>query len=559
MIKMRIIVPFLLGITISLSHALSQDVPVIITPDSTFQTIEGFGGFGAKKVWWDASPYYDQTYLDQVIDTLGCSFIRTQIYWDGEPVNDNADPNGFNWNNFNFDATSENGKQFAFIRDLGLKGARLLATVWTPPIWMKGLDEFHGTFWDGPVRRRPSDAVLNQDCAWCGGASGCEQVGGWLKPEYYEEFAEYLVAYVRKVKEQTGVDVWGINIQNEPYFANPFESCVVIPGEYAEILKIVGARFAAEGFSTRLFGPEHMGEVSWGINTEYIREILEDDAVKPYLSFYAVHSYVDGVAADYGSAEGWTALYDKIVKTHGRQLWMTETSDFEKQGYDLALNMSKSLYLALKFGHISGWIYWAMADYVIKNNKLTPLGRAFQQYYRFLLPGTVMIESSSADPDLLIVSGKLGNNLSVVVINNAAYDKTIRLEGEGIPDQYYVYRTSATESFKQLPNAGLTSITLKANSITSLTSRLLTTGNLPQIMGSQIRIFPNPASGMLLVDNARGGFLKLFDLQGKCLLTRCLEDNPHFVDISHLPSGFYMATVSGTGHLYSQKLNILTP
>jgi hypothetical protein len=152
----------------------SQDIPIIISADSTYQTIKGFGGFGAKKVWWDNPPYYDQEYLNQVIDTLGCTFIRTQIYWDAEQVNDNADPNSINWTRFNFGTGTDNGKQFDFIRDLGAKGAKLLATVWTPPIWMKGLGEFHGTLWGNPVRRRPSNSDLNQYCSWW--SCGCQQV-----------------------------------------------------------------------------------------------------------------------------------------------------------------------------------------------------------------------------------------------------------------------------------------------------------------------------------------------------------------------------------------------
>jgi O-glycosyl hydrolase len=333
---------------------------------------------------------------------------------------------------------------------------------------MKGLDEFYGTFFNNPARRRPSNSELNTNCSWCGGSSGCQQVGGWLKPEYYPEFAEYLVTYVKTVKEQTGVDIYAINIQNEPYFPNPFESCVVLPEEYAEILKIVGKRFADEGLTTKFFGPEHMGEVTWGINNEYIKEILEDADAKKYLEFYAVHSYVDGVAADYGSAEGWTSLHEKITETHGKQLWMTETSDFDKTGFDLGFNMAKSLYLGLKFGQISGWVYWAMADYVIKDNKLTPLGRSFQQFYRALQPGTVMVEATSADNELLIVAGKNGNNLAVIVINNSEVDKVINLTGEGIPDSYSVNRTSKTENFKYQQQSGKNKILIKAQSITTL-------------------------------------------------------------------------------------------
>ncbi len=539
-----------------LSQTLSQDVPVTIFQDSTYQTIEGFGGFGAKKVWWETAPYYDQTYLDQVIDSLGCTFIRTQIFWDAEPVNDNGDPDDINWSRFNFGPGTDNGKQFSFIRDLNIKGARLLATVWTPPVWMKGLDEFYGTLWNNPVRRRPSDSELNANCAWCGGASGCEQVGGWLKDQFYDEFAEYLVAYVKKLKEQTGVDVWGINIQNEPYFANPFESCVVIPSEYADILKIVGARFATEGISTRLFGPEHMGEVTWGVNNEYIKEILEDETVKPYLSFYAVHSYVDGVAPDYGSAEGWTALYEKVVKTHGKELWMTETSDFDKQGFDLAMNMAKSLYLGLKFGHISGWVYWAMADYVIKNNKLTPLGRAFQQYYRFLLPGTEMIEISCGDHDLLVVAGKLRDNLSVIAINNSDADKFISLEGTGIPSGFKVFRTSGMENFIKLPESGNEGILIRANSITTLHSGDLPTGNRAVPSARNIEILPNPVSDYFRVKNADDCFLTLHDNLGRCLIRQYLSDKEHYIEVGAIPDGLYILTIQGTDRYLAQKLII---
>ena len=347
-----------------------------------------------------------------------------------------------------------------------------------------------------------------------------------------------------------------INIQNEPYFANPFESCVVIPSEYADILKAVGERFAAEGITTRLFGPEHMGEVTWGVNTEYIKEILEDETVKPYLSFYAVHSYVDGVAPDYGSAEGWSALYDKVVKTHDKELWMTETSDFDKQGYDLALSMAKSLYLGLKFGHISGWIYWSMADYMIKNNKLTPLGRVFQQYYRFLLPGTQMIEVSSADPDILVVAGKLRDNLSLIAINNSGVDKSISLEGSDIPTEFKIYRTSATESFKRLPVAGSTGILLKANSVTSITSGDLPTGNPEVTSPDDIEILPNPVSDYFRVKNADDCYLTLHDYQGRCLIQQHLSSSEQFIEAGSIPAGLYILTIKGTGRYLTQKMII---
>jgi len=280
-----------------------------ITVDKSvqYQTIEGFGGFGPKKVWWDSGPYYDAEYLNQTIDNLGVNIFRTQIYWDGEQSNDDSNPNTFNWAGFNFGPTSDNGKQFPFISALAAKGSKIIGTVWTPPLWMK-------LFTDST--RIPSQCYNCNNCAI--GSPARKPCGGSLNPIYYSEFAEYLVAYVKTLKQQTGVDLYGISIQNEPWFANPFEATVVKPAEYADILKIVAQRFEAEGLTTKFFGPEHMAEWSWGIQTQYVNKILNDSTVKPYLDIYAVHSYVDGVTPDYGSAAGWTNLYNNITVAHGK-------------------------------------------------------------------------------------------------------------------------------------------------------------------------------------------------------------------------------------------------
>jgi O-glycosyl hydrolase len=437
-----------------------------ITVDKSvqYQTIEGFGGFGPKKVWWESGPYYDAEYLNQTIDNLGVNIFRTQIYWDGEQANDDSNPNTFNWAGFNFGPTSDNGKQFPFISALSAKGSKIIGTVWTPPLWMK-------LFTDST--RIPSQCYNCNNCAI--GSPARKPCGGSLNPIYYSEFAEYLVAYVKTLKQQTGVDLYGISIQNEPWFANPFEATVVKPAEYADILKIVAQRFEAEGLTTKFFGPEHMAEWSWGIQTQYVNEILNDSTVKPYLDIYAVHSYVDGVTPDYGSADGWTNLYNNITVAHGKPIWMTETSSGDT-GYTLGFNMSRALYLALKFGRVTGWVYWYMADAMIVNNVPTKLGYALKNYYRYVRPGAVSVGATSSDPEILSLAfdHATDSSTTIVLINNGTTAKTITLSvsGGSIPAQYTIYRTSSTEN---CINAGIMpasgSIQLPPQSITTLDNR----------------------------------------------------------------------------------------
>ena len=524
---------------------------VTLDDGTTFQTIEGFGGFGAKKVWWESGPWHDAGYLSETVDNLGVTIFRTQIYWDGELSNDNDDPNVIDPAGFNFGPQSDNGKQFPFVRDLHAKGAKLIATVWTPPVWMKLLD----------IPERVPDECYN--CRTCPvGGAGREMCGGRLNPDYYEEFAEYLVAYVKTLKQETDVDLYGISIQNEPFFANPFESNVVMPDEYGDLLKVVGTRFKSEGLTTKFFGPEHMAEWSWGMQAQYVQQTLEDPEVKPLLDIYAVHSYVDGVAADYGSAEGWTALYNNITVAHDKPLWMTETSDFNLQGFDLAMSMAKSLYLALKFGHISAWVYWSMNEAMVVDNKLTPLGYAFKNYYRFIRPGAVRIASESSDAGILTVAFKHpeSGDLSILLINQTNETKSVSVSVPFQHEDLTLYRTSTSQNCNNLGIANPNQISLPANSISTL-STISDAGvvDVEKKSEYEIKAYPNPAANNVLVEVPEGfepSSLKVIDPLGKPIVQRKINGSRFEVDTRSWPKGTYIFQITTSGDTVTRRVVI---
>jgi hypothetical protein len=197
-----------------------------------------------------------------------------------------------------------------------------------------------------------------------------------------------------------------------------------------------------------------------------------------------------------------------------------------------------------------------MADFVIKNNNLTPLGRAFQQYYRFLLPGTVIISTTAPDNDLLVIAGKRNDDLAIIVINNSDQDKIIDLQGNKLPSELRMFRTSANENFRQLDNTELTGITMKAKSITTLATQTLPTKNETSMTGEKIRMFPNPAREKLLVKNADGCHYTLHDFQGRCLLSGNVTASEQHIDLNTLQSGIYLVTIFGNNHQITQKLTI---
>ena len=437
------------------SHA--QQVQINL--NRQYQTITGFGGFGAKKAWWDPAPHHDAEYLTQAIDVMGSNMIRTQLYWDFEPANDNNDPYVLDETKLKFGPTSDNGKQFDFLKDVHAKGCKIIVSVWTPPTWMKD---------------RSDPATVPKECYNCmNPAWGCTQdmCGGVLKPEFYEEFAEYLVAYVKVVKKQTGIDIYALSIQNEALFANPFESAVLKPKPFADVLKIVGARFVREGLPQLLFGPEHMAEYSWGGNKEYVNELYNlSTAGKDYLDAFAVHGYLDGVANDYGSATGWTDLYNNVTVANGTPLWMTETGNLVANTFEEGFNFAKSLHLALKFGHISAWVFWAMNENLIIGNTLTHTGNAMKTFYKHIKPGYINVEATTTDAQILITAYKLNKSLVVVAINNSTSGKNVQLSTgtAPLPSSFKVYRYSATEKGNLIGTVTNNNFALPANSVTTM-------------------------------------------------------------------------------------------
>src|SRR5690349_1045893 len=66
------------------------------------QTIRGFGAFGAEKAYWDSPPFYTDNFINYFLNDLGSTIVRTNIFWDFEPVNDNGSPGSTDLSKFNY-------------------------------------------------------------------------------------------------------------------------------------------------------------------------------------------------------------------------------------------------------------------------------------------------------------------------------------------------------------------------------------------------------------------------------------------------------------------------
>ena len=164
----------------------------------------------------------------------------------------------------------------------------------------------------------------------------------------------------------------------------------------------------------------------------------------------------------------------------GKHFWMSETSGYHSTWSDTgAFGLAKSIYLALKFGHINAWVWWTLSEnpgsgddvYTLMYNKL-PTSRyyASKQYYRYIRPGAIMVNVSSTDSTILPLAFWNGAQamLTYVFINNSSKLKTATITQTHLPSNVSVYRSSKTENCVAVNayNAGV--ITLPDSSITTV-------------------------------------------------------------------------------------------
>ena len=421
---------------------------VSINENIRYQIIQGFGGFGAQKVWWADAPFFNQEFVELIINDLGVSILRDNIPIAFEPQNDNEDPFVIDWSGFNHSqhhpgADSHLGEHFPYLKAMYQAGLeKLIVSVWSPPIWMKYNNH----------RGNGSDTIERRTDAPPYTSSPTENTNQ-LRTDLYEEFAEYCVAYIRILKRETGIDLYALSLQNEPRFSQFYASAVYSPQSLKDLIKVVGNRFKREGIDTKIFMPEDVQSLDKIFG--YLNAVFEDEEAAQFTDIVAIHNYRgDGVNAADSSPTRWRKTAE-LALAHDKEMWMTETSGYDPTSFDGGMKLAKSIYTALHYGHVSAWVYWQMSgkDLIDANGKKTYLYFISQHFYKHIRPGAERIEISSNNEDLLALafSQPAAHQRTLIFINDG--DTQIDVSVEGLPTAYtFEVRVTSQDLFYQQRN-----------------------------------------------------------------------------------------------------------
>ncbi|WP_440111585.1 RICIN domain-containing protein [Paenibacillus sp. QZ-Y1] len=319
------------------------------------------------------------------------------------------------------------------------------------------------------------EAFANSAPYWMtisGGVSGAANGGNNLKPDYVDDFADYLTEVVKHFRDNWGITFDSVTPLNEPISTwwkqgNDQEGMHFDRADQNTILSQVQASLNAKGLSTKLSAPEE-----YSLDDTNVSFNSYSSAVKSAISQINTHTY---------GGSNRTSLRNTATSA-GKHLWTSEYGDGDASG----LTMSRTILKDIRNMGASAWVYWQAVDSAegwgffknVLNNTQTTSYTVNQKYYvmgnysKFIRPGYKIIGMS--DANTLAAYDADSGKVVLVTTNSESTDTTVtydlsRFTNAGTSAQ--VYRTSSTENLQQLTNIPVQNktftATAKANSVTT--------------------------------------------------------------------------------------------
>jgi hypothetical protein len=228
------------------------------------------------------------------------------------------------------------------------------------------------------------------------------------------------------------------------------------------------------------------------------------------------------------------------------------------------------MYVGLKFGKVSAWIWWQAASKNENENTyelLTFNGKKFKRYYtmkhfaRYIRPNAFSVSATCAsDVDILPLAFQHDKKktLTVVLINQSNASKTVKLafsNGSGtVPSSYKIYQTNESDNCADKGSlAANATLTIPANTLVTLLGEgsepTVITSNESSVENTQTLTHFTNEIGNIIVQLPNSNFeeIQLVDLTGKVVYTKNVSNMQNDVELqtSSLNKGAYIMIAKG--------------
>jgi len=337
------------------------------------------------------------------------------------------------------------------------------------------------------IKERRPDAVFeafSNSCPYYMTYSGCVSgnVDGGkdnLRPEYYEEFARYLVDVCKHYKEAYGIEFKTLEPFNESvtgfWYANgPQEGCHFDYDSQIKFVRVLESILRQSGLSTVISAAD---ETNVGLAVDGFKRFIAAGADQ-LVGQWNTHTY-SGSNVD-------RARFCQLAHQTGKDLWMSETGS-GGSGIGGNLSMAQRLIDDMRYIQPEAWIDWQYMEEA--NDQWCTIRGSFanqtyskvknyyvrQQCSRFIKRGYDIV--TSLCPQSLAAVNAARDTLVLVALNQGSAGAHVidlsLFSGRPVRSTIHAYRTSETENLSTaLSSVKIDSTTLTlavpAQSITTL-------------------------------------------------------------------------------------------
>jgi glucosylceramidase len=233
---------------------------MVVNPDLTFQTMDGFGlalTGGSAQVMYRLEPVKRAALLQELFGKNGMTVLRISVGasdLDSVVFSYEDEPGKFSLDKSKPDLIPLLKEIIAVNPAI-----KIMASPWSAPAWMK-------------------DNLYSK--------------GGSLMEKYYVTYAEYLAKYIQEMAKE-GIPIWSLTPQNEPL--NPGNNPSMYMSAQMQgnfIAKALGPVFEKQGIQTKIVIYDHNCD-----HPEYAIELLNVPEVRKYVNGSAFHLYGGDISA----------------------------------------------------------------------------------------------------------------------------------------------------------------------------------------------------------------------------------------------------------------------
>lgn len=419
-----------------------------ITWNTTYQTIDGFGAgdaFCPNESGYDACNLTDAQadLFFSPTNGVGLSILRVQVPNDGSCLT-TCDTTGL-----------------VTMTKAVARGARLMASPWSPPASMKS----NGTLY-------------------------CNNGSGSLLPGAYASYATYLKNYVQQFASN-GAPIYALSIQNEPDSCGggtTYEATWSGANLHDFVLNNLGPTFSGAGLTTKITLPETVTTTTYGELSSHADATMSDPAAAAYVGIVATHDY------SYTPAP---------YTTGGKPLWMSEVSDLNALDPSMtsALTYAGLIHTWLTAENAQAWNYWWLVNGNQDNEGLVSGGTITKRLYmmgnwaKFVRPGNVRIQATANPAPGVYVSAfkdPVSGQFAIVAINQNESSTAVTFNLTGVTAASVTpWVTSASSNLVQQSSvpvvAGSFSSVLQALSVTTMAGTAASGPTPPTITGEVVK------------------------------------------------------------------------